>query len=78
MQTHSSLKRPANLTLDNELIAEAKSFGVNLSQAAEAGLRVAVAKAKADAWRRENLKALTSSNDWVDAHGLPLDQYRQF
>ncbi|WP_412052011.1 type II toxin-antitoxin system CcdA family antitoxin (plasmid) [Hoeflea sp. Naph1] len=51
---------------------------MNLSQAAEAGLRRAVAEAKAQAWRRENAAALASSNAWAQAHGLPLEKYRQF
>ncbi|WP_298948562.1 type II toxin-antitoxin system CcdA family antitoxin [uncultured Paracoccus sp.] len=71
-------RKPTNMTLDPALLAEARFFGVNLSQAAEAGLRRAVAEAKAAAWQREHAAALESSNAWVDAHGLPLDQYRQF
>lgn len=78
MQTHSIPKKPTNLTLDPSLLTEARSFGVNLSQAAEAGLRHAVAAAKAKAWKQENAAALASSNAWVELHGLPLDQYRQF
>ena len=77
MQSHP-VKKPTNLTLDASLLADARSFGVNLSQAAEAGLRRAVAEARAEAWRRENAAALASSNAWVEAQGLPLDRYRQF
>lgn len=71
-------RKPTNMTLDASLLAEARSLGVNLSQAAEAGVRRAVAEAKAAAWQREHADALASSNAWVDAQGLPLDQYRQF
>lgn len=69
-------KTLTNLTLDSSLLTEARSFGVNLSQAAGAGLRRAVAEAKA--WQRKNAIGLASSNAWDDKHGLPLDQYRQF
>lgn len=31
-----------------------------------------------ETWKAENSGALTSSNEWVDANGLPLDQHRQF
>lgn len=78
MQVQSAPRKPTNLTLDPSLLTEARSFGVNLSQAAEAGLRRAVAEAKAQAWQRENAAALASSNAWIDAYGLPLDRYRQF
>ena len=78
MHLQSASRKPTNLTLDSSLLTEARSFGVNLSQAAEAGLRRAVAEAKAQAWQRENAAALASSNAWIDAQGLPLDPYRQF
>lgn len=78
MQPQTSPKKPTNLTLDRSLLTEARNFGVNLSQAAEAGLRRAVAEAKAQAWQRDNADALASSNTWADENGLPLDAYRQF
>lgn len=74
----AATKKPTNLSLDQALLQEARSFGVNLSQAAEAGVRQAVISAKEAHWKRENTKALQSSNDWVETNGLPLDQYRQF
>lgn len=78
MQSQSASKKPTNLTLDPSLLTEARSLGVNLSQAAEAGLRRAVAEAKAQAWQHDNAAALASSNAWAEANGLPLEKYRQF
>ena len=78
MQTPSVPKKPTNLTLDQGLLSEARSFGVNLSQAAEAGLRHAVKEAKANAWKRENAKAINGVNRWVDENGLPLEKHRLF
>ena len=78
MPTQTLAKKPTNLSLDQSLLAEARSFGVNLSQAAEAGLKQAVAQAKSEAWKRDNAEAIASSNEWVDTYGLPLEKYRQF
>jgi antitoxin CcdA len=78
MSGHSAAKQPTNLSLDQALLREARSFSVNLSQAAEAGLRRAIAEAKAEQWRRDNAQALADCNSWVEEHGLPLDRYRQF
>ena len=78
MQTQSVPKKPTNLTLDQGLLSEARSFGVNLSQAAEAGLRRAVKEAKNEAWKRENAKAIEGVNRWVEENGLPLAKYRLF
>lgn len=71
-------RRPANLSMDAALLDEARGLGVNLSRAAEEGLRAAVRAAKAEAWRRENRAALDSVNDWVEANGLPLAKHRPF
>lgn len=71
-------RKPTNVSLDPLLISEAKELKVNLSRAAEDGVRQAVAAAKAKQWKAENANALKSSNDYVDAHGLPLDKFRQF
>lgn len=78
MHTPSALKKPTNLSLDQEIVSEARTLGINLSQAAEEGLKQAVARAKTDAWKQENTKALESSNAWVEQHGLPLQRHRQF
>ncbi|WP_193181172.1 type II toxin-antitoxin system CcdA family antitoxin [Nisaea sediminum] len=73
-----SAKRPTNLTLAPDLLEEARAYSVNLSQAAEEGLRRAVQEAKAAAWKEENRQALEASNSWVEEHGLPLAKYRPF
>ena len=78
MQTRSAPKKPTNLSLDQGLLSETRSFGVNLSPAAEAGLRRAVGDAKAAAWQRENAGALEASNRWVEENGLPLAKHRPF
>ena len=78
MQPQPLPKKPTNLSLDQALLQEARDLGVNLSQAAERGLRQAVASAKAAAWKRENQTALESSNAWVENYGLPLERFRRF
>ena len=71
-------KKATNLTLDSSLIKEARALDVNLSRAAEGGLREAVRQARGDRWRAENAEAIASSNSWVEQHGLPLARYRAF
>jgi len=71
-------KKPANLSLSAVLLDEARDLGLNLSAAAEEGLRRAVAEARAARWRAENAEALASSNAWVTEHGLPLARHRPF
>ncbi len=71
-------RKPTNLSLDAALLTEAKSLKVNLSRAAEEGVRSAVSAAKVEQWKAENATALRSSNAYVEKHGLPLDSFRQF
>lgn len=71
-------RKPTNLSLDNLLLTEARELKVNLSRAAEEGVRAAVATAKAEQWLAENASALESSNSYVETQGLPLDKFRQF
>jgi antitoxin CcdA len=71
-------RKATNLSLETELVREAQALGINVSRAAEAGLRQAVRTARAAAWQRENAEAIESSNAWVEANGLPLERYRQF
>lgn len=71
-------RKPSNLSLDAALVAEAKSLGINLSRAAEDGLRKAVSAAKTEAWKRENHEAIQAINTWVEENGIPLSEYRQF
>jgi antitoxin CcdA len=71
-------RRSTNLTLDTELLSAAKALQVNLSRAAEDGIRQAVARTRAERWLAENRAALDSSNAHVDAQGLPLADLRPF
>lgn len=71
-------RKPTNLTLDSKLLSDAKALNVNLSRAAEDGVRIAVLHAREEQWRAENATALKSSNTYVEENGLPLERFRQF
>jgi antitoxin CcdA len=70
--------RPTNLSLSAALVEEAKKLGVNISLAADRGLEEAVKKARAERWLEENRRELDSSNEWMEANGLPLADLRLF
>jgi len=77
-QPSSTGRRATNVTIDTQLLATARELKVNISQAAEQGLERAIAERRAALWLEENRAALDSSNAFVEQHGLPLAQYRQF
>jgi antitoxin CcdA len=71
-------KKATNVSLAGSLLAEAKQLGINVSQAAEAGVARAVAERHAELWLEENREAVESSNAYVEKRGLPLEKYRMF
>lgn len=73
-----SLRKAANLSINVDLLSEAKALSVNISRAAEAGIAAAVKAEKERLWKEENREALESWNVWVEENGLPLAKYRQF
>jgi antitoxin CcdA len=71
-------RKATNLSLDADLLDEAKALGINVSRAAEGGVARAVALEKGRLWQQENAAALESSNAWVVERGLPLKSRRMF
>lgn len=71
-------RRPTNVSLDRALVEEARSLGINLSQACERGIIEQLAKTRAERWTDENRAAMASSNAFVEGRGLPLAGNRQF
>ena len=49
-----------------------------MSQACERGLAAEVSETKARRWQQENRAAMDAWNEYVEAHGLPLTEFRQF
>lgn len=78
MRTPVARKRPTNLSLDAELVSDAREMGINVSEACERGLADEVKKAREKKWLEENLPALHAWNAWVEEHGIPYSEYRQF
>ena len=76
--TANAVRQPANLSIDSQLMKEAKGLNINVSRAAEAGIAEAVAAEKKRLWQEENRAALESSNEYVKRNGLPLAKHRLF
>ena len=76
--SRSTTKRPANLSIDAELLTIAKEVGVNISRSSEVGIQQAVNNKLRELWLQENKEALLSSNAFIEENGLPLDKFRSF
>ena len=71
-------RRATSLSLDRELLNEARELGVNVSRAAENGLAAALRAERTRRWKEENAEAITAHNAYVEANGVPFAKYRQF
>lgn len=71
-------KKAVNLSINSDLLRQARALGLNLSQALEQTLDRQVRECRAQAWAEENREAIESQARWVEKHGLLSDYYRMF
>ena len=62
-------KRTANVSIDAEVLAEAKALKINLSQALEEKLRERLAEARTQRWQSENTAFIDSYNAYIERNG---------
>ncbi len=65
-------RRSVNLTIPENIIKSAKALNLNVSEAAEAGIRRAIAEAQAERWLAENNTAIAAHNARVEKDGMLL------
>ncbi|WP_037079733.1 type II toxin-antitoxin system CcdA family antitoxin [Neorhizobium vignae] len=73
-----SARKAANLSLNSNLVSEARELKINVSRAAEEGITKAIKAERERLWRLENAEAIRLENEYIEKHGLPLAKYRQF
>lgn len=71
-------KKPTNLTVNSDLLAQAKLLEINLSALFEQALAEQVKKLKAEAWLQENQKNIAAYNDDIEESGVFSDGLRSF
>jgi antitoxin CcdA len=74
----SAPKKATNLSINSDLLRQAKELNINLSKQVEGYLSELVRKAKEQQWLAENAEAIAAYNERVERDGLPLAQYRSF
>lgn len=71
-------KNAVNVSISQQLLAEARAASINLSETLDAALREKLRKHKEQAWLRENAAAIAAYNARVEEEGLWCDGLRQF
>jgi antitoxin CcdA len=71
-------KKSANLSINNDLLRQAKALNINLSQTLEQRLVEIIREARRQAWLHENQAALDDYNQHIGSHGAFSDGLRRF
>ena len=71
-------KKATNLSIDGDLIDQARRLKLNLSQVLEAGLVDAVRRHERAQWLEKNRAALDAYNEHIEKHGVFSDGLRSF
>ncbi|MFG5054372.1 type II toxin-antitoxin system CcdA family antitoxin [Vibrio cholerae] len=71
-------KKATNLSLNSELLAEAKRLNINLSATMEKALEKEVSSRLKAEWLEKNAEAIETCNELTEKHGLFSDSYRVF
>lgn len=58
-------RKRTNLTVREDLMAEAKALGLNTSRAAEAGIEAAIREEKGRRWLEENREGIKAHNERI-------------
>ncbi|OFZ70787.1 MAG: acetoacetyl-CoA synthase [Betaproteobacteria bacterium RBG_16_58_11] len=71
-------KRPVNVSINSDLLAQARKLNINLSVTLEKELEQAVRLAQRDLWLVENKLAIEEYNRRIETKGLWSDGLRRF
>lgn len=71
-------KKPTNLSINSDLLRQARALKINLSQTLEERLAELLREARRSQWLKENQAALDAYNRRIERHGAFSDGLRQF
>jgi len=71
-------KKPTNLTINSDLLSQAKEMKINLSATLENALADALKTKKREIWKEDNKEAIHTYNEKINEYGLFSDGIRMF
>ncbi len=72
----SKRRKATNVTVDADLLAEAKALGLNLSRTLEERLAELVKAERERRWKEENREAIDAYNRYIDENGIFGEAFR--
>lgn len=73
-----TLKKPTNVSINSDLLKEAKSLNINLSRTLEERLAEIITEKRSQQWLKENKSALESYNERIAKDGEFSKGLRRF
>ncbi len=71
-------KKPTNVSINSDLLTEAKKLKINLSATLEISLIELVSNNQRELWKQQNKAAIEAYNESVDENGVFSDELRVF
>lgn len=71
-------KKPTNVSINRDLLEQAKALKINLSATLEEALAEAVREKQQALWKLENREAISAYNQMVEENGTFSDDLRSF
>ena len=71
-------KKPTNLSINSDLLRQAKEHHINLSQALELRIEELLREEKRRQWQEENQEAVEEYNRRIETRGVFSNGLRQF
>jgi len=71
-------KKPANLSINGDLLVKARELNINLSATLEKALTEQLKQKQRKLWRKQNAKAIQAYNRLVKKQGVFSDELRSF
>jgi antitoxin CcdA len=70
-------KKAVNLSINSDLLRQARELGVNLSRTLEGQLEQLVRAERARRWQEDNREAIEAYNRFIEEHGIFNDIRRR-
>lgn len=74
----NAAKKASNLSINSDLLRQAKALDINLSATLEAALVVKVKELRAKKWLEENQASISAYNESIEKEGVFSDGLRSF
>ena len=65
-----------SITMDEDLLREARAYGINLSDAAAKGIEAVVRAERTERLRAELRPGIEAYNRWIEENGMPFANRR--